>query len=104
MYLVDIDCSAVIPPAVRISTLNGDVLGMAGPGKKMSGLLTCTKIYCNDLADQLLDSEKNPEWQGECTKMVYAFPTDTKLWDQYEQIRADSLRAGNGGKEATELA
>ncbi|HBR20540.1 MAG: hypothetical protein UV78_C0046G0007 [Parcubacteria group bacterium GW2011_GWA2_43_17] len=87
----------------RISTLNGDVLGMAGPGKKMSGLLTCTKIYCNDLADQLLDSEKNPEWQGQCTKMVYAFPTDTKLWDQYEQIRADSLRAGNGGKEATEF-
>lgn len=87
----------------RLSTLNGDVLGLAGPGKKISGLLTCTKIYCNDLADQLLDSERNPEWQGQCTKMVYAFPTDTKLWDQYEEIRAQSLRAGNGGKEATQF-
>ncbi|OQA04267.1 MAG: Phage terminase large subunit (GpA) [Planctomycetes bacterium ADurb.Bin401] len=76
---------------------------MAGPGKKISGLLTCTKIYCNDLADQILDSQKNPEWQGQCTKMVYAFPTDTKLWDKYEEIRAESLRAGNGGKEATEF-
>ena len=87
----------------RLSTLNGDVLGMAGPGKKISGLLTCTKIYCNDLADQILDTQKNPEWQGQCTKMVYTFPTDNKLWDQYEQIRADSLRAGNGGREATEF-
>jgi len=87
----------------RLSTLNGDVLGMAGPGKKISGLLTCTKIYCNDLADQLLDSDKNPEWQGQCTKMVYSFPTDTKLWDQYEELRAQSLRAGNGGKDATEF-
>lgn len=87
----------------RLSTLNGDVLGLAGPGKKISGLLTCTKIYCDDLADQLLDSERNPEWQGQCTKMVYAFPTDTKLWDQYEEIRAQSLRAGNGGKEATQF-
>ncbi|OQA00220.1 MAG: Phage terminase large subunit (GpA) [Planctomycetes bacterium ADurb.Bin401] len=87
----------------RLSTLNGDVLGMAGPGKKISGLLTCTKIYCNDLADQILDPDKNPEWQGQCTKMVYALPSDMKLWDKYEEIRADSLRAGNGGKEATEF-
>ena len=87
----------------RLSTLSGDVLGMAGPGKKISGLLTCTKIYCNDLADQILDAGKNPEWQGQCTKMVYAFPSDMKIWDKYEEIRADSLRAGNGGKEATEF-
>ena len=89
--------------AQRLSTLNGDVLGMAGPGKKISGLLTCTKIYDKDLADQILDKDKNPEWQGECTKMVYAFPTNTSLWDKYSQIRADSLRAGNGGREATEF-
>jgi hypothetical protein len=89
--------------AQRLSTLSGDVLGMAGPGKKISGLLTCTKIYDGDLADQILDKDKNPEWQGECTRMVYAFPSNTKLWDEYSQIRADSLRSGNGGKEATEF-
>ncbi len=87
----------------RLAILNGDVLGLAGPGCKISGLLTCTKIYAGDLADQLLDREKNPEWQGECTKMVYSFPTHEKLWDQYAAIRAESLRAGNGGKEATEF-
>jgi len=87
----------------RLAILNGDVLGLSGPGCKISGLLTCTKIYAGDLADQLLDREKNPEWQGECTKMVYSFPTNEKLWDQYRAIRDESLRMGNAGKDATEF-
>jgi phage terminase large subunit GpA-like protein len=66
-------------------------------------VLTCTKIYEADLADQVLDSEKCPEWQAECTKLVYAFPTNEKLWQQYAEVRAESLRMGNGGREATEF-
>jgi len=89
--------------AKRLAILNGDLLGMSGPGRKISGLLTCTKIYDNDLADRILDRKRNPEWQGECTKMVYAFPTDEKLWDQYAHIRNESLREGDGGKEATDF-
>ena len=89
--------------AQRLATLKGDVLGLAGPGKKISGLLTCTKIYADDLADQILDQKKNPEWQGECTKLLYTMPAHEKLWDEYARIRADSLRAGTAGKEATEF-
>jgi len=85
----------------RLSILNGDVLGLGGPGVKMAGFMTCTKIYHDDLAEQILDRERNPDWQGECTKMVYSFPTDEKKWDRYAQIRADSLRADGDGSEAT---
>ncbi|MCL2641832.1 MAG: hypothetical protein FWD53_13360, partial [Phycisphaerales bacterium] len=35
----------------RMELLNGDVLGMAGPGEQIAAVLTCTKIYDNDLAD-----------------------------------------------------
>jgi hypothetical protein len=35
--------------------------------------------------------------------MVYAFPTDEGLWRQYAEIRAESLRAGRGIKDATEF-
>lgn len=87
----------------RLELLNGDVLGMAGPGEKIAAFLTCTKTYDGDLADQILDLEKNPEWQGECTKMVYSFPTNTKPWEEYAQVRAASLRAGRGIKDATEF-
>ncbi|MCC7409971.1 MAG: phage terminase large subunit family protein [Phycisphaeraceae bacterium] len=71
----------------RMELLNGDVLGMAGPGEQIAAVLTCTKIYDGDLADQVLDREKNPEWDGECTKLVYAFPTNDKLWEEYANIR-----------------
>lgn len=90
----------------RLSILNGDVLGMAGPNVKIAGFMTCTKIYHDDLADQVLDRGRNPEWQGECTKMVYSFPASVqaeKLWDRYAQLRAEGLREGDGGKRATEF-
>jgi len=85
----------------REAILAGDVLGMAGPGKKISGLMACTVIRPGDMADNILDREKHPEWQGERTKMVYAFPTNEKLWAQYAEIRADSLRNDGDGSEAT---
>lgn len=85
----------------RMAILNGDVLGLSGPGTKISGLLTCTKIYDNDLADQILDRKKNPDWQGECTKLLYKFPTNIKLWDEYSQIRAESLQSGTDIHECT---
>ncbi len=77
----------------RMELLNGDVLGMAGPGEQIAAVLTCTKIYDGDLADQVLDREKNPEWDSECTKLVYAFPTNEKLWDEYSHLRRSRGRA-----------
>jgi phage terminase large subunit GpA-like protein len=65
--------------------------------------MPCTVIRPGDLADQILDRDKHPAWQGERTKLVYAFPTNTKLWDQYAQIRADSFRNDGDGHEATEF-
>jgi len=87
----------------REAILAGDVLGMAGPGKKISGLMACTVIRPGDMADNILDREKHPEWQGERTKMVYVFPTNEKLWAQYAEIRADSLRNDGDGSQATEF-
>lgn len=82
----------------RVELLQGGVLGMAGPDRKIAGLMTCTVIRSGDMADQMLDPQKNPEWQGERTKMVYAWPTATKLWDEYFAVRAEGLRGGDGGR------
>ena len=87
----------------REAILAGDVLGMAGPGKKIAGLMACTVIRPGDMADNILDRQKHPEWQGERTKLVYAFPTNEKLWAKYAEIRADSLRNDGDGSEATEF-
>src|SRR5262245_20845728 len=89
--------------ANRESILAGAVLGLAGPGQKISGIMPCTVIRPADMADNILDRDKHPEWNGERTKMVYAFPANDKLWQRYAELRAESMRQGNAGDEATEF-
>jgi len=89
--------------ATRESILAGAVLGLAGPGTKISGIMPCTVIRPGDVADTILDRDKHPEWNSERTRMVYAFPTNEALWKQYAEIRAESLRGGGCGDDATEF-
>jgi hypothetical protein len=89
--------------ATRESILAGAVLGLAGPGQKISGIMPCTVIHPEDMADNILDRDKHPEWNGERTRMVYSFPANEKLWDKYAELRAEGLRAGDGGESATEF-
>lgn len=85
----------------RVSILNGDVLGMAGPGKRIAGLMPCTVIRAGDMADRMLDRKLHPDWQGERCKMVYDWPTDAKLWEEYARRRFTSLQNDGDGSEAT---
>ncbi len=89
--------------ANRESILAGAVLGLAGPGKKISGIMPCTVIRPGDMADNILDRNRHPEWNGERTKMVYAFPKNEALWERYAEIRAEGMRGGDGGEAATEF-
>ena len=89
--------------ATRESILAGAVLGLAGPGKKIAGVMPCTVIRPEDMADRILNRDKHPQWQGERTKMVYAFPTNEGLWAKYAELRADGLRAERGLVDATEF-
>ncbi len=99
------DESARSPQQVqsRMDTLNGAILNLAGPGQKISGIMPCTVIRPGDMADRILDRDSHPAWQGERTKLVYRFPTNTKLWDQYAEIRAESFRNDGDGREATDF-
>jgi hypothetical protein len=87
----------------RLDILNGDVLYLPGPGVKMSGMLACTVVYENDLAHQLLDRKKNPDWQGQKMQALYSKPTRMDLWDKYWQIRSESLQQDGDGSDATEF-
>jgi phage terminase large subunit GpA-like protein len=87
--------------ATRERVLAGAVLGLAGPGQKISGIMPCTVIRPGDMADSILDRDKHPEWNGERTKMIYAFPSNEKLWEKYAEVRAESLRVHGDMREAT---
>lgn len=87
----------------REQILAGAILGLAGPGRKIAGLMTLTVERPEDMADRLLDRDKHPQWQGERTPMVYRFPRNQKLWQQYAQLRAEGQRSGRGTGGATEF-
>lgn len=89
--------------ATREGILAGAILGLAGPGKKISGIMPCTVIRPGDMADNILSRDRHPEWNGERTKMVYAFPTDEKKWQRYGELRGESLRAHGDMRLATEF-
>ncbi|MFO0915306.1 MAG: terminase gpA endonuclease subunit [Pirellulales bacterium] len=89
--------------ASREAILAGAILGLAGPGKKIAGVMPCTVIRPGDMADNILDRKKHPEWDGERTKMVYAFPTDAERWRHYAELRVESLQTYGDIRLATEF-
>lgn len=87
----------------RHETMMGDVLGMAGPNVRIAGLCSCTVIYEDDLADRLLDREKSPDWQGDKCQMVYKWPDNEVIWDEYRSILEAEKREGGDGSKANEF-
>jgi phage terminase large subunit GpA-like protein len=80
----------------RLKAITSTVTGLAGPGKKIAAFMPCTVIECDDVADQLLDRTKNPDWQGLKLRALDAMPTNLELWEQYWEIRCEDMVAEKG--------
>lgn len=87
----------------REAILAGAILGLAGPGKRIAGVMPCTVVAPGDMADSILDRTKHPEWMGERMRFVYRWPDRDDLWQQYGELRADGFRAEDDGAAATEF-
>ncbi|MDQ7012445.1 MAG: phage terminase large subunit family protein [Planctomycetota bacterium] len=87
--------------ANRERVLSSAVLGIGGPNVQIAGLMTLTVVRPEDLADQILDRERHPEWQGERTSLVYEFPSNQSKWAEYAGILRRGMGAGEGIAAAT---
>ena len=85
----------------RERLIKSDLLGLAGPGQKMSMLITATIIQEDDLADRLLNRSKNPDFFGIKYKLVDQLPSRLDLWAQYNDMRVMALENGETNEEAT---
>ena len=85
----------------RERTMAGDIAYLAGPGEPIACVVPCTVIYEGDLADQLLNRDKHPEFQGERSAMVEAFPDNMELCDKYQDIMQTELRSDGKLDKAT---
>lgn len=87
----------------RLKMINGAILGLAGPGKKIAAFMPCTVICEGDMVDQILEHDKYPNWQGQRTRMVLSFPVNKDLWEQYERILSESYERFGDISLATEF-
>ena len=89
----------------REQLIRGDVLGLAGPRKRIAAVMPCTIIRRGDLADRFLDHKLHPEWQGETCGLVLKWPDEHEegLWQQYREIYREETGEGRGFEKATEF-
>lgn len=90
----------------RERLISGAVLGLAGPGGRISGFMPVTVIKRDDFADRILDRQKHPSWHGERMKMVYRWPESErakKLWEKYCELRRENMEQGGRGEPASAL-
>lgn len=87
----------------RTEVIQNDLVGMAGPDSPFCALVTCTVIRSDDAADRLLNPELHPDWCGIRRQFVRQMPNDDamKLWAQYSEIRAQSLRQHGDIRDAS---
>ena len=84
------DESAMSPEETkkRYKTIDKGVRGLAGPGKRIAGIMPCTVIEQNDLADKILTGA--PGWKSERIPALTDFagiPEESiELWEQYREI------------------
>jgi hypothetical protein len=86
----------------RESVISGDIIGLAGPGKKIAAVMPCTVIAPGDMADRMLNRKTHPEWHGVKTRMMDAMPNRLDLWETYSEMRKEGLRGDDKGAAATE--
>lgn len=90
--------------AMRERIITGDVLGLAGPKKRIAAVMPCTIIRKGDLADRFLDHKQHPEWQGETCKLINKWPdAQDTLWKDYADIYREETGEGRGFGKATEF-
>jgi hypothetical protein len=75
----------------RYGLLTGAVLGMAGPGRTISGVMPCTVIRPGDIADKILDRKENPLWHGIRSQMLRSMPKNMDAWQKYFEIYRECM-------------
>lgn len=87
--------------AYREKIIKSDILGMAGPGKKLACCIAMTVVAEDDVAQRLLDRTKNPEFRGERYQLLESEPENLALWDEYRQLRESELKNDGDGSQST---
>jgi hypothetical protein len=82
--------------------INKDFGGLGGRGRKFTCIILATIICHGDVAHQLVDREKNPQWNGVFRRALATPPEREDLWEKYLELRAEGSKGDDQtGRGAT---
>ncbi len=83
----------------RRQTILEDVLGLAGPGAKITVTMLCTILRCGDLADEFTDRQLQPAFKGIKQRLLITEPEENSeadmCWKKYMELRRRGMVAGD---------
>ena len=77
----------------RRRTIEQDIGGLGGPGKRLSRLMLCTIMNRKGIAYEYTDPAQKPSWRGVRYKMLVQPPINGQLWDEYVELRRAAMAA-----------
>ncbi|HUT95465.1 MAG TPA: terminase gpA endonuclease subunit [Thermoguttaceae bacterium] len=77
----------------RCRTIDQDIGGLGGPGKRMARLMLCTIMNRKGVAYQYTDPSAKPSWRGVRYKMLVSPPDNVELWHEYVEMRRSGMAA-----------
>lgn len=91
----DDSASSEVEVKKRLKTIEKGLRGLVGPGKRMSGIMPCTVIEPDDVADKVLSGM--PGWAAERIPMMLQFdgipPETADLWEELREIYAQEMNS-----------
>lgn len=75
--------------------IHATAAGLAEDGTLLSQVYCCTVNEEGDVADQLLDKSRYPQWQGIRGRSLDKFPDRMDLWREYRSVRHNDPEAAN---------
>ena len=74
--------------------LTSNLLGLAGPGQKISAFAAVTVIARRTSPSSSWTSSADPQWRGSRVAALKKFPDNLELWQQYGDLRRSEQAAG----------
>lgn len=79
----------------RELTIDRDLAGLAGPGRKIGRLMLTTIQRRRSLSAKFTDPHEKPAWNGKRYRLMESEPTNRDLWEQYVDLRQQGMEAGS---------
>jgi hypothetical protein len=79
----------------RQLTIEQDLAGLGGPGKRLARIILTTIMRRQSLSDRYTDATQKPAFRGKRFRLIEQWPERDDLWDEYMQLRQAGQQTGD---------